>query len=259
MAQLSSPGVSVSVIDESFYTPAAPGTTPLIIIASEENKQNGSGSGIAPGTAKATAGQVYLLTSQKDLADTFGTPIFKTDANNNPIHAGEQNEYGLQTAYSYLGVSNRAFVVRADIDLAQLDASASAPAGAPVNGTHWFDTAGTSFGIFEWNASDASVTDGQTFVSKTPIVITDTTKVSNGAPKGSVGANGDYAIVATTTLNKLFYKNRSGQWKQVGSNDWTKSWPAVAGTKVPVTIGSADTLNCSKCCICGAIPILERG
>ena len=154
MAQLSSPGVSVSVIDESFYTPAAPGTTPLIIIASEENKQNGSGSGIAPGTAKATAGQVYLLTSQKDLADTFGTPIFKTDANNNPIHAGEQNEYGLQTAYSYLGVSNRALVVRADIDLAQLDASASAPAGAPVNGTHWFDTAGTSFGVFEWNASD---------------------------------------------------------------------------------------------------------
>ena len=252
MAQLSSPGVSVSVIDESFYTPAAPGTTPLIIIASEENKQNGSGSGIAPGTAKATAGQVYLLTSQKDLADTFGTPIFKTDANNNPIHAGEQNEYGLQTAYSYLGVSNRAFVVRADIDLAQLDASASAPAGAPVNGTHWFDTAGTSFGIFEWNASDASVTDGQTFVSKTPIVITDTTKVSNGAPKGSVGANGDYAIVATTTLNKLFYKNRSGQWKQVGSNDWTKSWPAVAGTKVPVTIGSADTLVLNGTSITGA-------
>ena len=180
MAQLSSPGVSVSVIDESFYTPAAPGTTPLIIIASEENKQNG----IAPGTAKATAGQVYLLTSQKDLADTFGTPIFKTDANNNPIHAGEQNEYGLQTAYSYLGVSNRAFVVRADIDLAQLDASASAPAGAPVNGTHWFDTAGTSFGIFEWNSSDASVTNGQTFVSKTPIVITDVTKLTPSDPFG---------------------------------------------------------------------------
>ncbi len=252
MAQLSSPGVSVSVIDESFYTPAAPGTTPLIIVTSEENKQNASGTGIAPGTLKANSGQVYLLTSQKDLADTFGTPIFKTDANNNPIHAGEQNEYGLQTAYSYLGVSNRAFVVRADIDLAQLDASAAAPAGEPQNGTYWFDTAGTSFGIFEWNGSDASVTDGQTFVAKTPIVITDTTKVTNGAPKGSVGANGDYAIVATTTLNKLFYKNRAGQWRQVGSNDWTKSWPAVAGTKVPTTIVEADTLVLNGTTITGA-------
>ena len=252
MAQLSSPGVSVTVIDESFYTPAAPGTTPLIIVASEENKQNASGTGIAPGTLKANAGQVYLLTSQKDLADTFGTPIFKTDANNNPIHAGEQNEYGLQTAYSYLGVSNRAFVVRADLDLGQLDASASAPAGEPQNGTYWFDTAGTSFGIFEWNGSDASVTDGQTFVAKNPIVITDTTKVTNGAPKGSVGANGDYAIVATTTLNKLFYKNRSGQWKQVGSNDWTKSWPAVAGTKVPTSIVLADTLILNGTTITGA-------
>jgi hypothetical protein len=189
MAQLSSPGVSVSVIDESFYTPAAAGTTPLIIVASEENKQNGSGTGIAPGTIKANAGQVYLLTSQKDLADTFGTPIFKTDANNNPIHAGEQNEYGLQTAYSYLGVSNRAFVVRADLDVKQLDASADAPAGLPANGTYWFDTASTSYGIFEWNSSDASITNGQSFVAKTPIVITDVTKVTNGADE-KILANG---------------------------------------------------------------------
>ena len=239
MAQLSSPGVSVSVIDESFYTPAAAGTTPLIIVASEENKQNGSGTGIAPGTIKANAGQVYLLTSQKDLADTFGTPIFKTDANNNPIHAGEQNEYGLQTAYSYLGVSNRAFVVRADLDVKQLDASADAPAGLPANGTYWFDTASTSYGIFEWNSADASITNGQSFVAKTPIVITDVTKVLDGAPKSSVGSAGDYAVVATTTLNKLFYKNRAGVWKQVGSNDWAKAWPTVSGTKTNPTITAA--------------------
>ena len=57
MAQLSSPGVSVTVIDESFYTPAAPGTVPLVIIASEENKTNGAGTGIAPGTLAANAGK----------------------------------------------------------------------------------------------------------------------------------------------------------------------------------------------------------
>ena len=32
---LTSPGVQVSVIDESFYTPAEPGTTPLIFVATK--------------------------------------------------------------------------------------------------------------------------------------------------------------------------------------------------------------------------------
>lgn len=97
---LISPGVQVSVIDESFYTPAEPGTRPLFIVASAENKSNGAGTGIAPGTLATNAGKVYLITSQRDLVDTFGDPTFQVDSNNNPIHAGELNEYGLQAAYS---------------------------------------------------------------------------------------------------------------------------------------------------------------
>jgi hypothetical protein len=185
MAQLSSPGVSVSVIDESFYTPAAPGTVPLIVIATAENKLNSAATGTAPGTLAANAGQVYLMTSQKDLGDTFGTPIFKTDANNNPIHAGERNEYGLQAAYSLLGVSNRAYVVRADCDLGQLDPTATAPNGDPADGTYWFDVSSTTFGIFEWNATTKK------FTNKLPIVIFEATKVVNYSgqdftPKGSI-------------------------------------------------------------------------
>ncbi len=246
---LSSPGVEVKVIDESFYTPAEPGTVPLIVVASAENKLNGGGTGTAPGTLKANAGEVYLITSQKDLADTFGDPVFKTDANNNPIHAGEQNEYGLQSAYSLLGVSNRAFIVRADIDLNQLDASADAPAGEPANGTYWFDTQNTSFGIFEWNGAPVTSTGGQTFTNKTPIVITDETKADgNDVPKTSVGAIGDYAIVATTTSNELFYKNRSGAWVQVGTNEWTQSWPTVAGgTFASATNGQTLVINTVTC------------
>ena len=38
--------------------------------------------------------------------------------------------------------------------------------------------------------------------NKIPTVITDSTKVTGGVPKTSVGAVGDYAVVATTTLNK---------------------------------------------------------
>ena len=246
MAQLSSPGVSVTVIDESFYTPAAPGTVPLIFVASAENKQNGAGTGTADGTTKAKAGKVYLLTSQKELADTFGTPTFKTDANNNPIHAGEQNEYGLQTAYSYLGVSNRAYVVRADIDLNQLTATSDAPTGPPANGAYWLNTANSRYGVFQWDSAQLGVGTGQTSTNVLPTVITDRAKVVNFAgqdytPLPSVGAAGDYALVAVSTLNKLWFKkpvtSTGISWVEVGSTAWRASWPTVQGATAGTLTG----------------------
>ena len=251
MAQLNSPGVSVTVIDESFYTSAAPGTTPLIVVASKQDKANSSATGTAPGTTLANAGKVYLMTSQKDLADTFGTAIFKTDANNNPINAGEQNEYGLQAAYSYLGVSNRAYVARADIDLGQLDASSNAPAGSPEDGTLWFDTSATNFGIFQWNSSEATVTGGQTFSNKVPLVITSSSDISAGAPKTSIGAVGDYALVLNDSIYTLFFKKgntgtagpATGSWVSVGSSNWIKSWPAAQSLATPATLLVGDTLS----------------
>jgi len=247
MAQLNSPGVAVTVIDESFYAPAAPSTVPLIIVASEQDKANPSNTGIAPGTLKANAGKAYLITSQRDLATTFGVPLFKTDANSNPIHAGEQNEYGLQAAYSLLGVSNRAYIVRADIDLKELNAQAEAPNSEPENGTHWLDTANSQWGIFQWDNGPRSSKTGQTFQAKKPLVITDPTKVvnyasGNYAPKGSVGAIGDYAIVSLSDLDTeysdpdvLYFKSPGnsaasidpGTWVVVGSNDWSASWPVL--------------------------------
>jgi len=248
MAQLSSPGVAVTVIDESFYTPSAPGTTPLLVIASAENKANGANTGTAPGTLAANAGKVYLMTSQKDLSDTFGTPVFKTDANNNPIHAGEQNEYGLQAAYSYLGVSNRAYVVRADIDLAQLDATSEAPAGDPEDGQYWLDTANTNFGIFQWNSAAATTLGGQTFSNTVPLVITESNKIDVGTdgPKSSIGAVGEYALVVGNQEYVLWYKKSltstpAGTWVKVGSAEWTASWPAAQGTTANPTFLAGDT------------------
>ena len=98
---LVSPGVQVSVIDESFYTPAEPGTVPMIFVVSAESKTNGAGTGIATATTKANAGKPFLVTSQRELTDLFGDPNFIVDSNNNPVHGGELNEYGLQAAYSY--------------------------------------------------------------------------------------------------------------------------------------------------------------
>lgn len=256
MAQLQSAGVSVTVIDESFYTPAAPGTVPLIVVASKENKATGAGTGTAPGTLKSNAGKVYLLTSQKDLSDTFGTPIFETDTNNNPVHAGELNEYGLQAAYSFLGVSNSAYVVRADVDLGQLSKSTDAPDSEPADGTIWVDTASTHYGVFQWNSAPQSVLGGQTFTSKTPIVISDTSKVvdfegSDYTPLSSIGSIGSYAVVSVSTLHTLWFKKPKTtaaslvQWVEVGSSDWVASWPTAQGSKYSsnITIDNSHTLT----------------
>ena len=246
MANLVSPGVQVSVIDESFYTPAEPGTTPMIFVVSAQDKTNGAGTATAAGTTKAKAGTPYLITSQRDLTETFGDPIFKTDTSNNPINGGELNEYGLQAAYSYLGVSNRAFVVRADIDLNEIEPSASAPAAAPANGTFWFDTAVTKYGLFQWNGNAATVTGGQTFTNKVPTVITSNTQLvgesNTGFPKGSVGQIGDYAVVTTTTVNKIYYKNKSGTWVKVGTQAWIASWPTIQATAANPTLTNGQTI-----------------
>ena len=138
--ELLSPGVSISVTDESMSTASAPGTVPLFIIATAEDKLVPGSNTIAAGTTKANAGKLQLLTSQKSSLDTYGTPIFQS-SNGSVVQGDELNEYGLHAAYSYLGITNRAYVVRADIDLAQLSPSATAPTGPVPNGTLWLDVA----------------------------------------------------------------------------------------------------------------------
>jgi Phage tail sheath C-terminal domain len=250
MAQtLSSPGVSVSITDESAYTAAPAGTIPLIFVASASNKLTDAGTGIAPGTLAENDGKVYLLTGQKDLLDTFGTPVFKTDSSNNPKHAHEQNEYGLQAAYSYLGVANRAYVARATVDLSQLDGSPDIPEGIPEDGTFWIDTGVSKWGIFEWDASPSSGTGstvtGQTFVNKIPTVITDTKLVTGSTPKSGVGAPGSYALVAVTSLVKLWYKKPAvgslpAAWVEVGSPDWIASLPTIVSSQA---VNDADVIT----------------
>jgi hypothetical protein len=243
---LSSPGVQVSVIDESFYLPAAPSTVPMIFVASAANKKNASGTGLALGTDPANAGKVYLITSQRDLTDTFGTPLFYTDASGNPVHGGELNEYGLQAAYSVLGVSSRAYVVRADMDLASLTPSASIPTGEPVGGTYWIDTLNTKWGVFEWNATTSAFTNKAILVIDNDNYATTTVSGLGVTPKPSYGSSGNYVMVVTSNNEiTLWYKNTSGNWVKVGSNIetnfnatstfasscWQTSWPVITATK----------------------------
>ena len=251
MAGLVSPGVQVQVIDESFYTPAEPGTIPMIFVASRENKANASNTGIAQGTLSENAGKPYLISSQRELADFFGDPIFEVDSNNNPVHGGELNEYGLQAAYSYLGVSNRAFIIRADVDLAQIEPSIFPPTSFPPGGSLWLDLSDTQYGIQEWNGTAKPATNAQTFTTKAPITIyrqNDVVDYDNEdyTPKGAIGAIGSYAVVSVTDINKYWYKNYSGTWVEIGSPAWIKSWPTVKSSKAnpTLTAGAANiTIN----------------
>ncbi len=93
----------------------------------------------------------YLISSQRELTETFGDPKFYTDASGNSLHGYELNEYGLQAAYSFLGIANRAYLLRADIDLSELSGSTSAPTANPANGSYWLDTSATTWGLKEWN------------------------------------------------------------------------------------------------------------
>jgi len=253
---LVSPGVEVTIIDESQYIPAATNSVPYILIATAQNKTSAAGVGVAPGTLEANANRVYLMTSQRDLAATFGNPFFYKTTAGTPINGYELNEYGLLAAYSALGVSNRVFVQRADIDLTELTASLTRPLGAPANNTYWLDTTNTEWGIFEWN-----ITTGA-FTVQTPIVITSTTQLETGTtvPLQTVGSIGNYAITATSTFNPGYYKRggpTSAQtnavalsdlyntWVLVGSDDWKTAWPTVSGTGTPVTLtqGNSFTVN----------------
>jgi phage tail sheath protein FI len=239
---LTSPGVEVSVINESFYVPSDAGTTPLFIVASSQDKANGAGDGTAAGTTTANANTAYLISSQRELTETFGDPKFYTDASGNSLHGYELNEWGLQAAYSFLGVANRAYVLRANVDTNGLIGSASAPTAAPTDGTYWFDLASSTYGIFEWSATD------QAFTTITPILITSTSDlvgaVSTGAPKTSIGTIGQYAINTTHVSNKIYYKNSSNAWVQLGSSAWHLSHPVVTvASGTTVTSGNTFVMN----------------
>ena len=84
------------------YAPAGPGTVPLVVIATAANKfQSGSTTTIAPGTLTANAGQLTLLTSQRDVLTNFGNPIFY-NVDGSPQYANELNEFGVLALYQYL-------------------------------------------------------------------------------------------------------------------------------------------------------------
>jgi hypothetical protein len=237
---LVSPGVEVTVIDQSQYLPSASSSVPLIVLATAQSKANAAGTAIAAATTKSTASKLYQVTSQRDLVTLYGNPFFYKTTNGTPIHGYELNEYGLLAAYSLLASTNRAYILRADIDLADFVGSISRPSGEPDNGTYWLDTTNTSWGIFEFNASTGE------FINKVPYVLNDATYVSSDKPKDILGNIGDYAVLAypqDLSKSSYFFKTRYNTWVAVGSKEWLQAVPTVTGTNSNPTLSGGNTFT----------------
>jgi hypothetical protein len=255
---LTSPGVQVTIIDESQYIPSSTNSVPYILLATAQNKISGAGVGVAAGTLAVNANQVRLMTSQRDLLATYGNPFFYKTTAGTPINGYELNEYGLLAAYSALGVSNRCYIQRADIDLAELTATLVRPTGSPDDGTYWLDTANTIWGIFQWNQAGSG-----SFTNKVPLVITDVADLElfSTVPLQSIGSIGDYAVVAVDPGidGLLTYYKRGGPtsletsssdlsdlyntWVLLGSPEWQTAWPAVQGPLAPSSLQAGDAIG----------------
>ena len=175
MADLQSPGVSVTVTDDSISAASSNGTVPLFFIATAQDKLIPNSTTVAAGTTSANAGKLQLVTSQKNVLETFGSPIFQSNAGS-VIQGDELNEYGLHALYSYMGIANRAYVLRANVDMAQLQPTGVEPTGPVSNGTLWLDTSAsqveayvakvanpTSF--YDWKLTPVTIVSAETLSS----------------------------------------------------------------------------------------------
>jgi hypothetical protein len=237
---LVSPGLEITVSDESVYVPGAVGTVPLVVLATAQDKTNPSGSSAADTTA-ARAGKLLTFTSQREFINSMGYPTFYQSAAGTPLHGDERNEYGLLAAHSALGQVNRLFAIRADIDLAALEPTSVRPTGSVANNTYWLDLAETTWGINEWDAVTG------TFQLQSPLIITSSNDVtlSGGinVPKASIGQIGNYAVAWTGSKALIFYKNRSNAWVRPGTSAWEISWPTIKGTNATTLAAGTYTMT----------------
>ena len=115
MANLVSPGVSVTITDESFFIPASASTVPLIFVATAAEKKQPNGISDAAGTFEHDI--IRTVSSLKQSTELYGVPRFLQDVNGQQMHGDARNEYGLFALNQFLGIGNLAYVIRANVNL----------------------------------------------------------------------------------------------------------------------------------------------
>ena len=112
-------------------------------------------------------------------------------------------------AYSYLGQGSQAFVVRADLNLGQLEASTTVPtAPYATSGGLWLDTDASKFGIHEWSATN------NTWENKIPTVEINATGAQapidgdttfTPSTAASAATNDKYLVVVHVCCKQFFF------------------------------------------------------
>lgn len=181
MATLVSPGVSVSVTNESFFFPASAPTLPLFFVATRAGKLQPNGVTPAPGTLES--GVVRTVTSVAQSLELYGVPYFHKDTAGNEFHGDARNEYGLLALNNFLGAGSRAYVVRADVDLKD-EAETFTSLGTPVMDATTLEYNGIGNGLITNVTAASSSVKPQTI----SVVMTSPTQFSvSGSRHGHIG------------------------------------------------------------------------
>lgn len=115
MATRVSPGVTVTVQDDSMYFPASSPTVPLFFIATADEKTQPSGAN-AEGTFESNVVR-NISGGVPQSVRLYGVPRFLRDSQDRPLHGDCRNEYGLFALNQFLGVGPYAYVIRANVNL----------------------------------------------------------------------------------------------------------------------------------------------
>ena len=252
MANLVSPGVQVSVTDESVYGPAGAGTVPMLFIATGSDKTDPTGTeidGIAKFTKSANTGSPVLVTSQRELTQYFGNTDIRQVAGT--VQQGDEtNEYGLMAAYSFLGQASAAYIMRADIDVGQLRPSSTAPTGPADNNTYWLNPTGSSFGIHQYSASSQwevqtpTVEIVATAGSATATVVDDTflVEIVNDANDTQIyyykGVSGAWTLLDSnyTTVDVSYAPHYSAPSSPTTNDIWIKTTVPGSGLNLDISL-----------------------
>jgi hypothetical protein len=201
MATLVSPGVSVTVINESFFIPASAPTVPLFFVATKANKKQPNGISMAVGTQEN--GIVRTVTSRTQALQLYGVPDFRNDASKNEFHGDARNEYGLFALNQFLNQGSRAYVVRADVNLDD------APITFTSLGTPILTPGSTSYnGIGNGTISGITATNEKARPQIITVTITSLATLTSGANfsvtgsvDGYIGAGATGAPFTSPTVN----------------------------------------------------------